>query len=69
MVLVDPAYRKLIEEFEKITGLPLILNTSLNLGGRPIAGTKWDGLQMLAKTDLDIFIFGNEVLFKDEVVD
>ena len=65
----NPAYRKLIEEFEKITGLPLILNTSLNLGGRPIAGTKWDGLQMLAKTDLDIFIFGNEVLFKDEVVD
>ena len=38
----NPIYYKLISAFEKKTGCPILLNTSLNIGGKPIAGKPED---------------------------
>jgi carbamoyltransferase len=61
----NPTYRKLIEAFNIITGVPLLLNTSLNRGGKPIAGSKRDALGVLYDTDLDVLVYGNEIIYKE----
>jgi len=54
----------LINEFEKLTGLPMLLNTSLNDNGKPIAGTPGDALNLFKNSELDILVVGNEVVKK-----
>ena len=49
----DPLFYGLIEEFEKATGVPLVLNTSLNLNGMPIVESPLDALQCFLYTELD----------------
>jgi carbamoyltransferase len=43
----------LIEEFYKITGVPLLLNTSFNLAGDPLVETIEDALNTLRKSELE----------------
>ena len=57
-------YHELISEFEELTGVPMLLNTSLNNGGKPIAGSKKDALQVFESTELDILVVGNEIYKK-----
>jgi carbamoyltransferase len=55
-------FRKLIEDFEGLTGLPLVLNTSFNIRGRPIAEDPREALECLYGTRLDrLFIGGCEI--------
>lgn len=61
----NKVYRQLLEAFYKITGLPLLLNTSLNQGGKPIAGSKRDALGVLYDTQLDVLVYGNEIITKE----
>ena len=53
-------YYNLIEEFYKRTRVPLILNTSLNLAGDPLAHTKQDALEILNNSDLDFIYFADD---------
>ena len=53
-------YRELIEEFEKLTGLPILLNTSLNVQGEPICGSINKAKIVLNNTKLDHLVVGNE---------
>lgn len=57
-------YFDLIEEFEKITGLPLVLNTSFNLAGEPIVETPFDALKCFLKTEIDFLVIGNYLVEK-----
>ena len=57
----NKVFRSLLEEFYKITGVPLLLNTSLNKGGKPIAGCKRDALGILYDTDLDVLVYGDTI--------
>ena len=45
-------YYKLIQEFEKITGVPILFNTSFNLAGDPLVETIEDALETILKSDL-----------------
>jgi len=45
-------YYKLIQEFEKITGVPILFNTSFNLAGDPLVETIEDALKTLLKSEL-----------------
>jgi carbamoyltransferase len=45
-----------IKAFEKITGHPVVLNTSFNPGGEPILNFAHVGLEMLDKTQMDIVL-------------
>ena len=58
-------YYSLIEEFELLTGIPMLLNTSLNVGGKPIAAYKENALDLWCNTELDALVFGNEVFSDD----
>ena len=52
-------YYELILKFEELTGLPVLLNTSLNVNGKPIAGRVIDSLETFYKSDLDVLVCGD----------
>jgi len=57
-------YYELITEFFKITGVPVIINTSMNVMGEPIVNTPQQAYQMIVKTDMDYIIMGNCLVSK-----
>lgn len=46
-------YYELIEEFYKKTGVPVLFNTSFNLGGEPLVETLDDAVRTLANSDIE----------------
>ena len=50
-------FYKLLKEFEKITGVPILLNTSFNVAGNPLIETVNDAIDTFKKTDIDILWF------------
>lgn len=52
------AYRRLIENFYELTGLPLILNTSFNIRGEPIVETPQDAIRCFLGCNLDALYAG-----------
>jgi len=61
---VNPLYYDLIDEFYKITDVPVIINTSMNVMGEPIVNTPEQTYSMIQKTDMDYLIMGNHLLSK-----
>jgi carbamoyltransferase len=57
-------FRMLLEEFYKLTGCPILLNTSLNVAGEPIAAYTEQALRILDETNIDYMIIGNEIYEK-----
>lgn len=60
----DSDFRKLLEEFNKITGCPILLNTSLNIAGKPLAGHPEAAKQLFLTTPINCMVIGNEVTIK-----
>ncbi len=54
----NPLFHRLISEFESITGLPLLLNTSFN-DSEPIVCSPQDAINTFMKTDIDNLALGN----------
>ncbi len=54
---VNLKYHKLIEKFNKLTGIPIILNTSFN-ENEPIVNTPDDALNCFLRTKMDVLIMG-----------
>ena len=61
---VNQLYYDLINEFYKLTNVPVIINTSMNVMGEPIVNTPKHARNMLLKTDMDYLVMGNFVLKK-----
>jgi carbamoyltransferase len=61
----NPTFHKLIEEFEKITNCPVLVNTSFNVRGEPIVCSVADAFNCFMGTDLDILVCNNFILYKD----
>lgn len=57
-------YRRMIEEFEKLTGVPIVLNTSFNLNGEPIVCSPEDALRTFFSSGLDLLVLGSNVVSK-----
>ena len=57
----NPRYHRLISEFERQTGVPLMLNTSFN-EHEPIVTTPADAIACYLKTSMDVLALGNWVL-------
>jgi len=55
-------YYNLINEFYKITKVPVIINTSMNVMGEPIVNTPEEAYQMIVKTDMDYLVMGNYLI-------
>ncbi len=53
--------------FYKITGVPVIINTSMNVMGEPIVNTPEQAYAMLEKTDMDYIVMGNYLISKKDI--
>ena len=54
----------LIREFEKITGVPLVVNTSFNVRGEPIVESPRDAFICFMRSNIDYLCIGNYLLAK-----
>jgi carbamoyltransferase len=62
----NPTFYKLIEEFEKITQCPVLVNTSFNVRGEPIVCSVTDAFNCFMGTDLDVLVCNNFILYKQD---
>lgn len=64
LVTPSSAFYDLLMELYQIDQMPIILNTSLNLKGIPIANNTHDVLDIFLKLDVDAAVIGNVILSK-----
>lgn len=63
----EGTYYNLLKEFYKETGCPFILNTSLNINGKPIVGKKQEIINFFNESEIDVLVMGNETRRKEYV--
>jgi carbamoyltransferase len=61
---VNPLYYRLIDEFEAISGVPVIMNTSFNLRGEAIVHTPTDALRTFFSSGMDALVVGSFLIEK-----
>ena len=61
-------FHNLLKEFNKITGCPVLINTSFNIRGEPIVESVKDAFNCFMGTNLDILVCGNYYLEKNKQV-
>lgn len=59
-------YWKLINQFKKITGFGVIVNTSFNVRGEPIVCTPTDAYKCFMRTEMDYLVMGDYLFVKTE---
>jgi carbamoyltransferase len=57
----NPTYYRLIKEFEKLSGVPIVLNTSFN-ENEPIVDTPTQALDCFLRTRMDVIVLNNTVI-------
>jgi carbamoyltransferase len=60
----NPRYHALIEEFERLTGYGVVVNTSFNVRGEPIVCTPEDAYRCFMRTEMDYLVLGPYLLDK-----
>ena len=60
----NPLYYDLIREFEKLSGIPVIINTSFNVKGEPIVCSPEDACNCMVKTGIDFLIIDRFLIKK-----
>lgn len=60
----NPGYYRLIQEFEALTGVPVVLNTSFNIKGEPIVNSPKDALLCFLGTQIDFLVLGDILVSK-----
>jgi carbamoyltransferase len=60
----NPLYWDIIEAFRKLTGCPVIVNTSFNVRGEPIVCTPADSYRCFMRTEMDYLVLESFVLSK-----
>lgn len=58
---VHPDFHRLIGEFHRQTGVPIIINTSFNVSGQPIVRTAAEAWECFLNTDIDLLVLNDEV--------
>jgi carbamoyltransferase len=61
---INPLYWRLINEFEKRTGVPVIMNTSFNLRGEAIVHTPTDAVRTFFSSGMDVLVIGSFLVEK-----
>jgi carbamoyltransferase len=62
--VINPLYWRLIDEFGKRTGVPVILNTSFNLRGEAIVHTPTDAMRTFFSSGMDALVIGSFLVEK-----
>jgi carbamoyltransferase len=61
---INPLYWRLIDEFEKRTGVPVVMNTSFNLRGEAIVHTPTDAVRTFFSSGMDALVIGSFLVEK-----
>ena len=61
---VNPLYWRLIDEFAKRTGVPVVMNTSFNLRGEAIVNTPTDAVRTFFSSGMDALLIGSFLVEK-----
>lgn len=62
----NPRYYRLLKSFEAQTGYPVLVNTSFNVRGEPIVSTPEDAYRCFMRTEMDVLVLENCVLYKTQ---
>ncbi|WP_431929239.1 carbamoyltransferase family protein [Nonomuraea jabiensis] len=54
----DPLMAGVLERFEALSGLPVVVNTSLNTAGRPMVDSPRDALECFGSAPVDVLVIG-----------
>jgi len=60
----NPLYYNLLKEFEKISGTPILLNTSFNLRGHTMTNDPQKAIWTFLNCDMDYLVLGNYLISK-----
>lgn len=62
----NPLYHDLLSEFGRLSGVPVVVNTSFNTSGMPIVCTPQNAVQCFIEAELDALILGSFLLLRRE---
>jgi carbamoyltransferase len=62
---VAPRYHRLIQEFKRLTGVGVLVNTSFNVRGEPIVESPAGAYQCFMRTEIDALVLENCLLYKN----
>ncbi|MDR7274322.1 carbamoyltransferase family protein [Catenuloplanes atrovinosus] len=54
----EPRVAEMLAEFERLTGLPVVINTSLNTAGRPMVDTPREAMELFGSAPVDLLALG-----------
>ncbi|WP_446213659.1 carbamoyltransferase family protein [Micromonospora sp. IBSANI012] len=54
----EPLVAELLAEFERLTGLPVVVNTSLNTAGRPMVDTPREAMELFGSAPVELLALG-----------
>jgi len=57
---------QLLQEFESLSGIPILINTSFNVRGEPIVASIEDALRCFFHTEMDVLVLENYIITKSE---
>jgi carbamoyltransferase len=60
----NPGFYEILQAFKGLTGIPVVLNTSFNIAGKPIVETPRDAVDCFAGTDIDLLAMGPLIISK-----
>ncbi len=63
--LCSPLYARLLQEFDTQAGVPVLVNSSLNLAGEPIVSTPGDTIECFLRSDIDALAIGPCLVVKE----
>jgi carbamoyltransferase len=63
---VNPFYYSVIQEFHKLTGCPMIINTSFNIRGEPIVNSPEDAYRCFMRTNMDYLVLEDFLIEKQK---
>jgi carbamoyltransferase len=58
----EPLLARLLERFDELTGLPVLVNTSLNTDGRPMVDDPRDALECFGSAPIDLLSIGRSIV-------
>lgn len=60
----NPRFHDLLHAFDELTGVPVLLNTSLNVMGKPIVHSAGDAINLYLSSGIDVLVIGDHVFCK-----
>jgi carbamoyltransferase len=54
----EPLVAEMLTEFDRLSGVPVVVNTSLNTAGRPIVDTPREAMELFGSAPVDLLAIG-----------